>query len=311
MSKEIIRKEMTTSITKEDIKKYFCADATDKELELALQICKLNNLNPFKREAHIVKYKEGEPIQILTGYETYLKRAERSGNYGGFKVWTEGQGNDMVAKIEVYRKDWKNPLCHEVEYTEYVQTKWDKYSRKRIPNRFWATKPKTMLKKVVISQGLRYAFPDELAGIPYTLEEYNGEYEKEESLQESLQEPQPKKKTAKQPKPQTSPKDNFAEETSAEMFPGQPQKEPSEEPEDPIGNKDLFMVDTVVNSEPGIIKPADLKKAFTVMRKALGEEGFQESLEIYSLKKLSDIKKPSTARMVLATMLGKARNIDE
>ena len=164
---ELIKQDAFPVITAEDVRKFFCPTASEKEVAMFLQIAKMNQLSPFKREIFIVKY-GNNAASILTGYEVYLKRAERSGHYGGFKVWIEGKVPDMIAKIEVYRKDWDKPLCHEVDYSEYVGTKAD-----GTPTRFWKTKAKTMLKKVVISQAMRFAFPDELAGMPYTQDEIN------------------------------------------------------------------------------------------------------------------------------------------
>ena len=98
-------------VTAEDVRKFFCEKATEKEVAMFLQIAKHNNLNPFLREIYIVKY-GSYPASILTGYEVYLKRAERSGKYAGFKVWVEGNVPDMKACIEVPRKDWEKPLYH-------------------------------------------------------------------------------------------------------------------------------------------------------------------------------------------------------
>lgn len=162
------RKELVfepENISKETVKKYICASATDQEILFFLQVAKTFNLNPLKREIYLVKYGE-EKAQILTGYEVYLKRAQRSGQYGGMKSWTEGEGKELKAIVEVYRKDWTKPLIHEAYYSEYVQTKKD-----GTPNRFWATKPRTMIKKVAISQAFRLAFPDEFDGMPYTSDE--------------------------------------------------------------------------------------------------------------------------------------------
>jgi len=164
-----VRIKEELAFTAEDVRKYYCPQATEKEIALFLEISKQFGLNPFKREIYLIKY-GSEPAKIVTGYETYLKRAERSLKYGGFKVWTKGSviDADLTACIEVFRKDWDKPLCHEVDYKEYVARKRD-----GTPTRFWADKPKTMLKKVVISQAFRFAFPDELAGIPYATEEIN------------------------------------------------------------------------------------------------------------------------------------------
>lgn len=154
-------------LTKETIKKYLCPLASDQELTYGLQVAKTFNLNPIKREIYFVKYGV-EPMAILTGYEVYLKRAERSGQWAGMKDWTEGSLKDdnLKACIEVYRKDWVKPLCHEVDYSEYVQRKKD-----GTINRFWSTKPKTMIKKVAIAQAFRLAFPCEFDGMPYTSDE--------------------------------------------------------------------------------------------------------------------------------------------
>ncbi len=197
MGKEIVKKqsqelEVKTpqTLTMNDVRKYFCPSATDKEIVIFLQIAKLQNLNPFLREIYLVKY-GNSPASILTGYESYLKRAEESGKYGGFKVWTEGEGPEMKACIEVYRKDWDKPLYHEVKYREYVQKTRDG----RI-NSMWASKPETMLKKVAISQGMRLAFPLETGRLPYIQEEIDTR--KIESSKPEVE--MPEEKSAEQPK---------------------------------------------------------------------------------------------------------------
>lgn len=130
-----------------------------------LQIAKAFNLNPFKREIHVSKY--GEQMSIITGYEVYIKRAERSGMLDGWDVKTEGkpEDNSLKAIITIHRKDRKFPFVHEVMYSEYVQ----KTNSGQI-TKFWQ-KAYTMIKKVATSQGFRLCFSDELGGMPYTPEE--------------------------------------------------------------------------------------------------------------------------------------------
>ena len=193
MTKEIVTvsKESVEigKITKEDVRRFFCQEATDNEIALFLKIAQLNNLNPFKRELYLVKY-GSYPASIVTGYEVYLKRADRTLKWGGFKVWTEGNLPDMKAKIEIYRKDWDHPLCHEVEYSEYVQK-----TKEGAITRFWKEKPKTMLKKVVTCQGFRLAFPDEMGGLPYAREEIEAEVVQDET-QKQIEMPKAKETTA-------------------------------------------------------------------------------------------------------------------
>lgn len=160
-------------LTKETIKKYLCPKASDQELMMGLQIAKTFNLNPLKREVYFVKYKDDQPMQVLTGYEVYLKRAERSGKYDGLEIKSEGsiaEGN-LKAVVKVFRNDWKNPLTHEVYYVEYVQLKKNFQTGELEPNTFWKNKPITMIKKVAVSQAFRMAFPDEFDGMPYTSDE--------------------------------------------------------------------------------------------------------------------------------------------
>lgn len=135
-----------------------------------IEIAMAYQLNPFKREIYCTAYGEGQyrSLSIITGYEVYLKRAERTGDLAGWGCRTEGsvKTNDLRAIITIHRKSWTTPLIHEVEYTEYVQTKKD-----GTPTKFWANKAKTMIKKVAMAQGFRLAFPDELGGMPYTSDE--------------------------------------------------------------------------------------------------------------------------------------------
>jgi phage recombination protein Bet len=122
------------------------------------------HLNPFKREIYAVGY--GDKWNIITGYEVYIKRAERTGNLDGWKVDVDGNGDNMTATITIYRKDWKYPFSHTVLFSECCQkTKDGKL------NNIWSKMPSFMLRKVAIAQGFRLCFPDEFSGMPYTSDE--------------------------------------------------------------------------------------------------------------------------------------------
>ena len=155
------------NLTKETIKRFLCPNASEQELMMGLQIAKTFNLNPMKREVYFVKY-GNNAMSVLVGYEVYLKRAERSKNWNGMESSSEGSVKEgtLKAVVKIFKKNWDHPLTHEVYYSEYVQTKAD-----GSPNRFWSTKPITMIKKVAVSQALRLAFPDEFDGMPYTSDE--------------------------------------------------------------------------------------------------------------------------------------------
>jgi phage recombination protein Bet len=133
-----------------------------------IEVAQAFHLNPFKREIHIAVYGEGEyrKLSIITGYEVYLKRAERTSKLDGWRAWVEGEGEAMKALVEIHRKDWSEPFVHEVYWREAVQKKKD-----GTPTSFWTKQPRFQLKKVAISQGFRLCFPDELGGLPYDASE--------------------------------------------------------------------------------------------------------------------------------------------
>jgi len=163
--------QLTTvqQVTDLELTKYLNAmgltsNLNEKETLQFLQIAKAYNLNPFKREIYCTKY--GSTFSIIVGYESYIKRAERSGLLNGWKTETIGSGLDLKAIVTIYRKDFAMPFVHEVHFSEYVQNKSD-----GTPNVFWKTKPVTMIKKVAISQAFRMCFSSEIGGMPYTAEE--------------------------------------------------------------------------------------------------------------------------------------------
>lgn len=160
-------------------------DLTAGEKNTYLQIAKAFNLNPFKREIHVSKY-NGQ-MSIITGYEVYIKRAERSGVLDGWEVECTGEAKDntLKAKITIWRKDRTKPFTWEAKYSEYVQK-----TKEGVVNKFWQ-KSETMIKKVVMAQGFRLCFNDELGGMPYTSEEVMTE----DITHEEVKPPPPVKKT--------------------------------------------------------------------------------------------------------------------
>lgn len=145
-------------------------DIPQEEKEKFIEICIINQLNPFKREAYITSYGQGDRKQFsfITGYEVYIKRAELSGRLDGWFVETKGsvKNNDLKAIITINRKDFSKPFIHEVWYFEYVQK-----TREGVPTKFWNEKPVTMIKKVAMAQGFRLCFNEILGGLPYTSDE--------------------------------------------------------------------------------------------------------------------------------------------
>lgn len=157
---------------------------TEQQTKQFLAVASAFGLNPWKREIYAVTFKgkNGTEMSVVTGYETYIKRAEANPNYDGYDIEFKGgferktfqkQGDygpynvtevvpkgDVSCVCTVYRKDRSHPVREEVFFDEYDQK-----------NSMWKSKPRTMLKKVAIVSAFRKAFPFDLGGMPYTSDE--------------------------------------------------------------------------------------------------------------------------------------------
>jgi phage recombination protein Bet len=143
---------------------------TPKEKKNFVEIAQAYGLSPFKREIYCTTYGQGQyrKTSIITGYEVYIKRAERTGKLNGWgvEIKNEKDRDDMSAVITIYRKDWDRPFVHEAFFEECAQK-----TKEGNLNSIWAKMPKFMLRKVAIAQGFRLCFSDELGGMPYTADE--------------------------------------------------------------------------------------------------------------------------------------------
>ena len=103
-------------ITKEKVleflKVFTSGDLNEKEQGQFIEIATAYNLNPFKREIYCVPYMSNvkkpdgswtkeRKLSIITGYEVYLKRAERTGLLNGWTVSTRKENGDTIAKITI------------------------------------------------------------------------------------------------------------------------------------------------------------------------------------------------------------------
>ncbi|MCF6776728.1 recombinase RecT [Thiotrichales bacterium 19X7-9] len=157
MNQSVVSSQVTDQILS-DYLKFTGVNLSPTESKMFFDIAKLHNLHPLKKEIFIVKY--GSSFNIITGYSVYIQRAELTGQLDGWETWFDESCEDLKAFIKINRKDWSQPFIHSVNFSEYVQQ-----------NQLWKTKPKTMLRKVCISQGFRLAFPVQLSTLPYTQDE--------------------------------------------------------------------------------------------------------------------------------------------
>ena len=142
-------------LTPSIIKKFLVnggGNVTDQEVTMFLNLCRFQHLNPFLREAYLVKYGQ-QPATIVTGKDAFTKRARRNKDYKGNQAGVIVVKNDgtlenrigsLVLKDEVIVGGWAKvfiegdvvPTEVSVSFDEYVGTKSD-----GTVNSQWSKKP--------------------------------------------------------------------------------------------------------------------------------------------------------------------------
>lgn len=180
MANELARYEadgQEIAITDDDIR-YVLANnqnVTNEEIKLFVELCVAHKLNPFIKEAYIIKY-GNQAATLVIGKDVWLKRAMRNPKYQGHQAGLTFIGVDgaihrregsmvlagetlLGAWAKVYLKGYEVPLYDEVSFDEYAGRKKDGSLSGQ-----WVKMPGTMLRKVALVHVLREAFPDEFGG---------------------------------------------------------------------------------------------------------------------------------------------------
>ena len=173
--------KLTANIVKQYLVSGDSMNITAEEIAMFINLCKYNNLNPWLKEAYLIKF-GNNPATLVTGKEAYMKRAEAHPMYDGAEsgvividlngeiAYRNGTvvltGENIVgAWAVVYRKDRNHPTRCEVSFDEYAG-----YKKDGTLNSQWRSRPATMIRKVALVQALREAFPATF-GAMYTAEE--------------------------------------------------------------------------------------------------------------------------------------------
>ena len=175
--------DQEVKLTPKIVKDYLAngADITMPEFKMFTSLCQSKGLNPFLKEAYIIKYGNA-PAQIVVGKDAILKRAILSPQFNGREqgVIVINDSGEVLEKkgtfvlinevlvggwAKVYRKDWDFPVYITVSFEEAAQKKRDGQL-----NSQWATKSATMIEKVALVRALREAFAENAGGM-YEAEE--------------------------------------------------------------------------------------------------------------------------------------------
>ncbi|WP_423189450.1 phage recombination protein Bet [Alkalibacterium sp. f15] len=149
-------------------------DVTDQEVVMFINLCKYQKLNPFLKEAYLVKFGKSD-AQIIVSKEAFMKRAESHPQYDGFNAGIICERNKEIVEIEgaikldedkliggwavIYRKDRERPVSVKISFKEFSKGQST-----------WNTMPLNMIRKTAIVNAMREAFPDNV-GAMYTEEE--------------------------------------------------------------------------------------------------------------------------------------------
>lgn len=153
-------------------------NVTDQEAMMFLGLCKGQKLNPFIKEAYLIKYGDKQPATMVVSKDVFMKRAIKNPDFEGIEsgvivlnsygeveykkgaFYLKDREQLVGAWATVHRKSWKYPISLEVNYDEYVGRKTNGEV-----NSQWAPKPATMIIKVAETQALRKAFVEDLQGM--------------------------------------------------------------------------------------------------------------------------------------------------
>ena len=160
-------------LTADTVKNYLVSgngNVTDQEVLMFIELCKAQHLNPFIREAYLIKF-GSSPANIVVGKDVFVKRAHRNPDYEGMRAGIvvatkdgeikerEGSlkapGEELIGGwCEVYVKNKKHPIKSLVSLEEYSKSQAT-----------WKQMPMVMIRKCAIVTALREAFPEDLAGM--------------------------------------------------------------------------------------------------------------------------------------------------
>lgn len=159
-------------LSAETVKNYLVSGngaVTDQEVLMFMELCKAQKLNPFLREAYLIKF-GNSPANIVIGKDVFVKRAYRNPNFDGMRAgivvvrkdggmdYREGSlkapGETLIGGwCQVYLKDVQHPVRSEVSLEEYSKAQAT-----------WKQMPCVMIRKCAIVTALREAFPEDLQG---------------------------------------------------------------------------------------------------------------------------------------------------
>jgi phage recombination protein Bet len=177
---------MQIRLTINDIKNFLVTgdgQVSDKEAMMFLAICRGRRLNPWARDAYLIKYGSKQPAAVVVSKAAQMRMALSNPRFRGYACGVIVKDADgVIHQIEgtyydseesrlvggwcrVHIDGWDVSPLTTVPLDEYIQRKAD-----GTVNSMWSSKPATMICKVAVAHAMRDSMPGELGGL-YTQEE--------------------------------------------------------------------------------------------------------------------------------------------
>lgn len=149
-------------------------NVSDQEVEMFLQLCRYQGLNPFLRDAYLIKY-GNSPATVVVGKDVHMKRAAKHPDFAGLQAGVvikadqgiERREGSLVLDDEVLVGGWAKVLRKNLVEPIFAEVALSEYDQKQA---LWNSKKGTMIRKVALAHALREAFPEDLQGL-YAQEE--------------------------------------------------------------------------------------------------------------------------------------------
>ena len=160
--------DVELSIT--DIKRTLCPKATDQEAANFLHLCRYMGLNPFVRDAYLIKYGDKEASMVV-GKDAFTKRADSHPQFGGMESGVIVRTGDkepvnrkgtLVLDGEKLVGGWARVARADRKLDTDTTVSFGEFDTGRS---MWQKMPATMIEKVAIVKALRTAFPATFSGL--------------------------------------------------------------------------------------------------------------------------------------------------
>lgn len=158
-------------ISQQDVLQFICDKATPQEVTFFMELCRSQKLNPFRREAYLVKF-GNSPAQMITAEVVFERRANAHPDYEGMEhgvVYLDKNGSiqkrEGTATYKAAGETLVGGWCRvhrKGRIDSYAEVSLDEYNKNQS---LWKTMPGAMINKCARATALRLAFPSDFQGM--------------------------------------------------------------------------------------------------------------------------------------------------